>query len=429
MEEPMKSNKRQVSVEGASQRLPKQRTLRPQAVAASRVKRPQVTMAELDKQLDAYAADPETFAAQARALAAAYDKAGRDLEIVDPHSWRRPGAGEGAKAPGGKLPSIETQFRHEVDSILIMEREDEFRLTRRIEFARLRLEAAVKAAGLSPSQVEGGSASAPSAFVGQGFDCSLHPKVCRRWAELHALRTELVERNLYLVPINVERYAHTSGGRLDLMQEGSAALYRAVDGFDWRRGLLFRTYAVHWLNQAFRSYLYNYTATVRLPVYLQKAQRHVWAAKDRLEELGTPVPEDLAESVPVLARATGLSASIVETVLDSVRSTTSLDAPMAGSDEGALRDRLAGGESDPYRPELEDVSLKSGLEHALGELNEREQLVVRMRFGIGLPREYTLSEVATKLGVSLERVRQIQMRAMEKLRTEELEKVADPYLN
>lgn len=381
-----------------------------------------VTNRELDARLDALAADPDSFEREARKLAAAYDKAGRDLEIVDPQSWRKP-----LPAPlDGKVQSIETQFRHEVDSIVILERDDEFRLARRVEFARLRLEGAVKAAGLKPVQVEGGAASAPSAFLGQGFECSVHPAVCRRWAELHALRTELVERNLYLVPINVERYAHTSAGRLDLMQEGSAALYRAVDGFDWRRGLLFRTYAVHWLNQAFRSYLYNCTATVRLPVYLQKAQKHVWAAKDRLEEQGRA---ELEGSVQALAKATGLSESIVETVLDSTRSTTSLDAPLAGTDEGALRERLSAGESDPYRPELEDVSLARGLEAALALLNEREQTVVRMRFGIGLEREYTLSEVAAKLGVSLERVRQIQVRAMGKLRTEELEKVADPYLN
>jgi RNA polymerase sigma factor (sigma-70 family) len=92
----------------------------------------------------------------------------------------------------------------------------------------------------------------------------------------------MVERNLYLVLINVERYSHTSASQADLIQEGSAALFRAVDGFDWRRGLLFRTYAVHWLNQAFRSYLYNFSNTVRVPVYLQKALKHVNDAKVRL---------------------------------------------------------------------------------------------------------------------------------------------------
>ena len=376
-----------------------------------------LTNAEVDQRLDGLARTPATWEKELAKYAAACDRAGRDLEIVDPQSWRR----KLARADGSKVQSAETQFRHEVDQIVILEREDEFRLARRIEYARVRLANAVKAAGLKPVAVEGGAASAPSAFLGQGYDCVRHKTVCRRWAELHALRTELVERNLYLVLINVERYAHTSAGRLDLMQEGSAALYRAVDGFEWQRGLLFRTYAVHWLNQAFRSYLYNCTTTVRLPVYLQKAQRHVWAAQERLK--------DGDASVAALAKATGLAESVVETVLDSSRSTMSIDAPSAGTDDAGLRDRLAGDRGDPYRPELEDVSLSSGLQAALANLSEREQTVVRMRFGIGLEREYTLSEVAAKLGVSLERVRQIQLRAMGKLKTDDLERVADPYLN
>jgi RNA polymerase sigma factor (sigma-70 family) len=104
----------------------------------------------------------------------------------------------------------------------------------------------------------------------------------------------LVERNLYLVLINVERYSHTSASQADLIQEGSAALFRAVDGFDWRRGLLFRTYAVHWLNQAFRSYLYNFSNTVRVPVYLQKALKHVNDAKAKLGDANA-APEAIAE--------------------------------------------------------------------------------------------------------------------------------------
>src|SRR6185503_3017937 len=162
-------------------------------------------------------------------------------------------------------------------------REEEARLARRIEFARVRLKNAMNEAGLSSKDIESGASPTPTVFLVTGSaDCTLPPKVLRRWSELHALRTEMVERNLYLVLINVERYAHTSASRLDLIQEGSAALFRAVDGFDWKRGLLFRTYAVHWLNQAFRSYLYNFGSTVRVPVYLQKATKHIGAAIGRL---------------------------------------------------------------------------------------------------------------------------------------------------
>ena len=104
-------------------------------------------------------------------------------------------------------------------------------------------------AGIEPTEIEGSMSFTPSyadaASVGarrsvSGLGCTFPPKVCRRWMELHALRCEMVERNLYLVLINVERYAHTTASRMDLVQEGATALFRAVDGFDWRRGLLFR---------------------------------------------------------------------------------------------------------------------------------------------------------------------------------------------
>src|SRR6185503_16548129 len=176
-------------------------------------------------------------------------------------------------------------------------REEEARLARRIEFARVRLKNAMNEAGLSSKDIESGASPTPTVFLVTGSaDCTLPPKVCRRWSELHSLRTEMVERNLYLVLINVERYAHTSASRLDLIQEGSAALFRAVDGFDWKRGLLFRTYAVHWLNEAFRSYLYNFGNTVRVPVYLQKALKHVRQAMERLGDPNASIEEIARES-------------------------------------------------------------------------------------------------------------------------------------
>jgi RNA polymerase primary sigma factor len=268
----------------------------------------------------------------------------------------------------------------------------------------------------------------PSIYLGSSFaptsgDCSLPPKVCRAWMEWHALRLEMVERNLYLVLINVERYAHTTVGRADLIQEGAGSLFRAVDGFDWRRGLLFRTYAVHWLNQAFRSYLYNFGSTVRVPVYLQKATKHIGAA---IERLGDP-----DASAGEISRLSGLPERLVTSARSSIRTTRSLDAPLGDpEDSSSLRDILTlHDEEGPYSTSLEDVSLEKGLEEALGKLSERERYVVGLRFGIGGEREHTLAEVAKKLGVSLERVRQIQVRAISKLRTPQLRRAVDPFLN
>jgi RNA polymerase sigma factor (sigma-70 family) len=375
--------------------------------------------AKLDTILDRLAQNPETFAAEAQALAAEFDRDNVSIEITNPRSWHK---NQALPRESHRIP-VEHQLRSEIDDILHLDKESEARLARRVEFARVRLNQALAQAGKQPSDLDNGvHYDAEALLSGARFDCGLPPKLCRRWSELHALRTEMVERNLYLVLINVERYSHTSANRLDLIQEGSAALYRAVDGFDWKRGLLFRTYAVHWLNQAFRSHLYNFGHTVRVPVYLQKALKHINLAKERLRD-----PNASAEAI---AKESGLGVNLVESAIASARSTRSMDAGMnEDEDAGSLRDVLSGPDADPYTPELEDKSLGDGIHAALDELSERERYVISMRFGLGSEVEHTLSQVAEKLGVSLERVRQIQVRAITKMRTPKLRKQVDPFLN
>ncbi len=377
--------------------------------------------AELDALLDELAADPETFTEKARALAKTWNEEGYELEISDPASWRR-SVTYSHDAPR----SVEDQLRDEVDRILLLDREPEAQLARRVEFARLRLDLALEAAGLDDEDLEGRVSSTPAPGAPTGMlECSLPGDVCRRWVELHSLRTEMVERNLYLVLINVERYSHTRGGRLDLIQEGASGLFRAVDGFDWRRGLLFRTYAVHWLNQAFRSHLYNFGNTVRVPVYLQKAMKHV---HDAIEKIGDP-----NASVEAIAEVSGLGDRLVAAALKASKSTYSMDIGL-GSDDGdgpSLRDSLSPDDdfSDPYTTDLEDTTLEQGLDEAMGKLSDRERYVVSLRYGVGVDHEHTLAEVAEKLGVSLERVRQIQVRALAKMDTPHLRRAVDPFLS
>ena len=375
--------------------------------------------ADLDEILDRLAQNPDSFEQECKAQARKLDAKGTDLEITNPETWHKP---DTAPTESHRI-SVEQQLRSEVDDILSLDRETEAKLARRIEFARFRLNLAMEAAGVSQAELETAVHANPGVVLGATRFTKLLPKkVLRRWSELHALRTEMVERNLYLVLINVERYAHTSASRLDLIQEGSAALFRAVDGFDWKRGLLFRTYAVHWLNQAFRSYLYNFGSTVRVPVYLQKAMKHINQAIERLR--------DPNASPEAIARESGLGENLVESALAAARSTRSMDVTMGDDDDGAsLRDVLSIADGDPYTPELEDTSLETGIHDALDRLSDRERFVVRKRFGIGDEREHTLAEVAAELGVSLERVRQIQVRAITKMRTAKLRKQVDPFLN
>jgi RNA polymerase sigma factor (sigma-70 family) len=379
-----------------------------------------IRMQDLDRRLDRAAKDPDKFVASARRIARDLDRRGAALELDPPSAWRKPT--EESDRPTAR-PTLAQQFRSEVDEILPMDREEEARLARRVEFARVRLELALQRADLDEEDLQANLD--PGSFDASGCvptECRLPAEVLDRWRELHALRSEMVERNLYLVLINVERYSHTTAAPMDLIQEGSAALFRAVDGFDWRRGLLFRTYAVHWLNQAFRSYLYNFSHTVRVPVYLQKALKHINDAKSQLGDDNASVEE--------IADKTNLGENVVATAMWASRSSYSLDVEFEDNGEGGrLRDLLeSDDDGDPYDASIEEVSLEDSISQALERLSDRERFVVCMRFGIGVEREHTLAEVAAELGVSLERVRQIQVRALGKLKTPTLRKAVAPYL-
>ncbi len=377
------------------------------------------SQSEVDERLDKLAIDVESFEPEARKLAARWNNQGTTMEVREPSQWRRVPKSSRAQPVG----SVLEQLRVEIEAITPMERDAEARLARRIEFARCRLQHALSKAGLTQADLEERITYQPSTFREiEPEKSNLPPAVGRMWLELHALRTELVERNLYLVPINVKRYGHLRISKLDMIQEGSMALFRAVDGFDWRRGLLFRTYAVHWLNQAFRCYLYNFGSAVRVPVYLQKAMKHVNKAIERLGNAHAP-PEEIA-------RVSGLPLYLVASARAAFRSTLSLDTPVQGHEAGdELGDLLrANDPEDMYSTAMEEHSLEEGLGKALIRLSNRERYVVEMRFGISRPRGHTLSEVANELGVSLERVRQIQVRAINKLRTPTLRKDIDPFL-
>ena len=365
---------------------------------------------ELDGRLSEAARRPSTYDRVMRAFAAQCDREDLSLERVDPSSWRR--SVDRVKLSRGN--SLEQLFRADVAAILPLNREEESVLARRVEFARVRLEGALKRTGidleeLDPDHVDVESASLPS-------------ETLIRWREWHALRKEMVERNLFLVLLNLERYSHTRASRMDLIQEGASALFRAVDGFDWRRGLLFRTYAVHWLHQAFRSHLYNFGHTVRLPVYLQKAMKHVNDASNRL---GTDDPDKIA-------RETGLGASLVSNAQSARRGVVSVDAGFKDAEgEGKFADILSDDEDqssrDLYRPDMEEVSLDEGLRMALNRLEDRERHVIEKRFGLFGEREHTLSELSTSLRVSLERVRQIQIRALQKMNAPSVKRAVDPF--
>ena len=225
-----------------------------------------------------------------------------------------------------------------------------------------------------------------------------------------AARQELCARNLRLVVSVAKRYQHRGVGFLDLIQEGSTGLMRAVDKFDYQRGHKFCTYATWWIRQAITRAVAEKSHTIRTPVNLVQKMGKVQRAVDRLtqQKYGAPTIEQTAE-------AAGLSVDETKWALNGHRQPISLDDPVGRGGEGARRHLLPDRHEAPPHSSADQQLLRSRLNEILGTLNWREREIIRLRFGLGDGEGFTLKEVAVIFRISRERVRQIERVAMQKL--------------
>lgn len=244
--------------------------------------------------------------------------------------------------------------------------------------------------------------------VGTDLPAALAHRLQQRLGELTEIQGALIERNLHAVPATARKYRHVGVPWEDLIQEGNAALMRAVERFNPEEGVRFSSYASWWIQQGILKALSFQARTVRLPVYLAQAVHRV-----REAQAGCPEPLDVQE----LAQRTALSHEHVERALRADRSCVSLQRPALGADEddGTLADRLADLREAPEPDTASPSELRHELESLLSTLPDREALVLRLRFGLEDGRPWTLEEVRQRLGISRERVRQLQAQSLSRL--------------